>query len=537
MSKVFGNMSNLGLTTNLLISHAENFHSKTEVISFNEKGERLISNWLDVGLRAKKLASALEKLNLSSGDVIGTIAYNSKFHLELLYAISGFGGIAHTINPRLFPDEIVYIINDAEDRVLFVDSAYIGILIGHKHLFKTVEKIYIIGPKKNEIAAKLNGFEFLEDLILTGNDDYVWPELNDESAAVLCYTSGTSGNPKGVLYSHKSIVINANILSLPDCLCIGSKEVLMPVTPMYHVNAWGTTYASSMVGTKLILPGPNIDGKSLINIINDEKVSISVGIPTIWEEVYDVLQKEKLKVESVKRILVGGAAISNELVENYYKKFEVTLITAWGMTETSPLLTTYINQKISDIDQNIASVGKPNWATNIKIVDDDGKIVNDQKLSQGRLLVKGPNVIKKYFNSKKNITDSENWFDTNDIGKFNIDGNLTLLDRKKDLIKSGGEWISSVQLEEIARTHPMIHNAAVIGVTHKKWSERPIIIVELVKETHPNEGEILAYFKGKVVKWQIPDAVIFVDEIPLSSTGKPLKKVLKNKYINYLTSK
>ena len=250
-----------------------------------------------------------------------------------------------------------------------------------------------------------------------------------------------------------------------------------------------------------------------------------------------MLQKEKLKVESVKRILVGGAAISNELVENYYKKFEVTLITAWGMTETSPLLTTYINQKISDLDQNLASVGKPNWATNIKIVDDDGKIVNDQKLNQGRLLVKGPNVIKKYFNSKKNITDSENWFDTKDIGKFNIDGNLTLLDRKKDLIKSGGEWISSVQLEEIARTHPMIHNAAVIGVTHKKWSERPIIIVELVKETHPNEGEILAYFKGKVVKWQIPDAVIFVDEIPLSSTGKPLKKVLKNKYINYLTSK
>ena len=292
-----------------------------------------------------------------------------------------------------------------------------------------------------------------------------------------------------------------------------------------------------MVGTKLILPGPNIDGKSLINIINEEKVSISVGIPTIWEEVYDVLQKEKLKVGSVKRILVGGAAISNELVENYYKKFEVTLITAWGMTETSPLLTTYINQEISDLDQNIASVGKPNWATNIKIVDDDGKIVNDQKLNQGRLLVKGPNVIKKYFNSKKNITDSENWFDTNDIGKFNIDGNLTLLDRKKDLIKSGGEWISSVQLEEIARNHPMIHNAAVIGVTHKKWSERPIILVELVKETHPNEGEILAFFKGKVVKWQIPDAVIFVDEIPLSSTGKPLKKVLKNKYINYLTSK
>mgnify|MGYP003300989943 FL=1 len=268
-----GNMSKLGLTTNMLISHAEINHSQTEVISVDVKGNIEKSTWKKIGKNARKIASALVKLGLKKGDRLGTISPNNKEHLELIYAISGFGGITHTINPRLFPDEIVYIVNHAEDKILFVDTSYIAILIGHRHLFETVEHIYLVGPKKNEIAARMNGFKFLNDLVEDGDENYGWPELNEEDAAVLCYTSGTTGNPKGVLYSHKSIVVHANIVSLPDNFNLSARDCLLLVTPMFHVNAWGVTYASAMVGSKLVLPGPNLDGKSIVSLINNEHIT------------------------------------------------------------------------------------------------------------------------------------------------------------------------------------------------------------------------------------------------------------------------
>ncbi|MEC8217125.1 MAG: long-chain fatty acid--CoA ligase [Candidatus Thermoplasmatota archaeon] len=536
-----GNMSKLGLTTNMLISHAEINHSQTEVISVDVKGNVEKSTWKKIGKNARKIASALVKLGLKKGDRLGTISPNNKEHLELIYAISGFGGITHTINPRLFPDEIVYIVNHAEDKILFVDTSYIAILIGHQHLFETVEHVYLVGPKKNEVAAKMNGFKFLNDLVEDGDENYSWPELNENDAAVLCYTSGTTGNPKGVLYSHKSIVIHANIVSLPDNFNLSARDCLLLVTPMFHVNAWGVTYASAMVGSKLVLPGPNLDGKSIVSLINNENITMSFAIPTIWEEVLEELDRNGEKLDNLDRILSGGTTVPEWIIKKFKNDYGVHLIHAWGMTETSPLgtanspLRTQDNLSDNQKIEKMYSAGRPNWSVQIKIVDENGKELPRDGESEGDLLVKGPTVIDKYLHDKKSSLDKDGWFKTGDVGKIDSEGYLEITDRSKDLIKSGGEWISSLELEEIVRNHEKIHDAAVIGVEHKKWNERPLVVAEAVKGANPKEKEILNFFKDKIAKWQIPDAVVFVDELPLSSTGKPIKRDLRIRFRNYLT--
>lgn len=536
-----GNMSKLGLTTNMLISHAEINHSQTEVISVDVKGNVEKSTWKKIGKNARKIASALVKLGLKKGDRLGTISPNNKEHLELIYAISGFGGITHTINPRLFPDEIVYIVNHAEDKILFVDTSYIAILIGHQHLFETVEHVYLVGPKKNEVAAKMNGFKFLNDLVEDGDENYSWPELNENDAAVLCYTSGTTGNPKGVLYSHKSIVIHANIVSLPDNFNLSARDCLLLVTPMFHVNAWGVTYASAMVGSKLVLPGPNLDGKSIVSLINNENITMSFAIPTIWEEVLEELDRNGEKLDNLDRILSGGTTVPEWIIKKFKKDYGVHLIHAWGMTETSPLgtanspLRTQDNFSDNQKIEKMYSAGRPNWSVQIKIVDENGKELPRDGKSEGDLLVKGPTVIDKYLHDKKSSLDKDGWFRTGDVGKIDSEGYLEITDRSKDLIKSGGEWISSLELEEIVRNHEKIHDAAVIGVEHKKWNERPLVVAEAVKGANPKEKDILNFFKDKIAKWQIPDAVVFVDELPLSSTGKPIKRDLRIRFRNYLT--
>ena len=538
-----GNMTKLSLTTNMLISHAEINHSQTEVVSVDVKGNIEKSTWGKIGKKSRKIASALEKLGIKKGDRLGTISPNNKEHLELLYAISGFGGIAHTINPRLFPDEIVYIVNHAEDKVLFVDSSYIAILIGHRHLFETVEHIYLMGPKKNELAAKMNGFKFLKDLTGDGGKHYNWPELNEDDAAVLCYTSGTTGNPKGVLYSHKSIVIHANLVSLPDNFNLSAKDSLLLVTPMFHVNAWGVTYASAMVGSKLVLPGPNLDGKSVVSLINNENITMSFAIPTIWEEVLEELDKTGEKLESLDRILSGGTAVPEWMIRQFKNDYNVHVIHAWGMTETSPLgtantpLRSHANLPKKQKIEKMYNAGRPNWSVQIKIVDREGIELPRDGESEGELLVRGPTVIERYLHDKQSSLDKDGWFKTGDIGKVDPEGYLEITDRSKDLIKSGGEWISSLELEEIVRGHDKIHDAAVIGVDHKKWNERPLVIAEAVKGTNPKEKEILDFFKNKIAKWQIPDAVVFVDELPLSSTGKPIKRDLRVEFKSYFEEK
>ena len=532
-------MSQTGLTTNMLIHHAETNHCDTEVVSVDVNGSRERTNWSEVGRRSRKLANALEGLGLENGDRVGTIMPNNRSHLELLYAISGFGGVAHTINPRLFPDEIVYIINHAEDRVLFVDPSYIGFLIGHKHLLNTVEHFYVTGPKENEMAARMNGLEFLEDLLEAGDGLFEWPQLDEDTAAVLCYTSGTTGNPKGVLYSHKSIVLHANIVSLPDNFCISAKDTILPIVPMFHVNAWGMTYASAMVGARLILPGPNLDGKSIIGLIAEERATIALAIPTIWEEVLERLETEPTAIPYLMRVVSGGSAVPSWVIREFKEKHEVCVQQAWGMTEMSPLGTANMPLgKHSDLgqDQSFAlmeNAGRTNWAVQIRIVDDSGVEI-ERGGSEGMIQVRGPTVIQRYLFEDSDAVDESGWFETGDLGVLDLDGYLTITDRSKDLIKSGGEWISSIELEEIIKLHPDVYDAAVIGVKHDKWSERPIVIAEVVKGSDINESELLDFYRGKVVKWQKPDAVIFVDELPLGSTGKPIKRELREEFEDFL---
>ena len=532
-------MSQTELTTNMLIHHAETNHGDTEVVSVDVNGTRERTNWRDIGQRSRKLANAIEGIGLEKGDRIGTIMPNNRSHLELLYAISGFGGVAHTINPRLFPDEIVYIINHAEDRVLFVDPSYIGFLIGHKHLLDTVEHFYITGPKENEMAARMNGLEFLEDLLEEGDERFEWPQLDEDAAAVLCYTSGTTGNPKGVLYSHKSIVVHANIVSLPDSFCLSAKDTILPIVPMFHVNAWGMTYASAMVGARLILPGPNLDGKSIIGLIAEERATIALAIPTIWEEVLERLEREHTPMPDLKRVVSGGSAVPPWVIREFKEKHEVHVQQAWGMTEISPLGTanTPLGKHLDlSHDQSLAlmeNAGRTNWAVQIRIVDDSGMEI-ERGESEGIIQVRGPTVIQRYLFEDSDAVDEAGWFETGDLGVLDSDGYLTITDRSKDLIKSGGEWISSIELEEIIKLHPGVYDAAVIGVKHEKWSERPIVIAEIVKGIEINEAELLDFYNGKVVKWQKPDAVIFVDELPLGSTGKPIKRELREEFQDYL---
>lgn len=534
----FGNMSPLGLTTNLLISHAERYHAETEVISVDVNGNKIRSNWHEVGKQSRKLASSLEILGVESGDVVGTICSNTKDHIEILYAISGCGAIAHTINPRLFPDEIVYIINNAKDKILFIDTAFLPFLIGHKHLIVGVEHFYIVGPKTNEIAAKMNGLKFLSDLRDEGNSNYNWPEIDDRNAAALCFTSGTTGKPKGVLYSHKSIVTHANMISLPDYFSFSALDSLMPVTPMFHVNAWGATYASSMVGCRLILPGPNVNAVNLIKLINEEKVTVSIGIPTIWDEILSYLKKTGKRLNYIERIYAGGAKVPEWMISAYESEHKVKLIQAWGMTELSPLgliNSPKNNTKANNSAPSKLSTGRPVWAVDFKLIGDKSETIPHDGKSIGNIYVKGPTVIHNYLNHTESATDDDGWFKTGDIGHIDSDGFITLTDRSKDLIKSGGEWISSLHLEMIVCQHPKIHDAAVVGVLHSKWGERPIVIAEPKSNKNPSEEEILSHFENKIVKWQIPDKVVFVDELPLSSTGKPLKKDLKRKFFNILT--
>ena len=534
-----GNMYEAGLTTSMLLSHAEANHGDTEIVSVDVKGSRERSDWREVGKRSRKIASALEGLGLGQGERVGTIMPNNRSHLELLYAISGCGGIAHTINPRLFPDEIVYIINHAVDKLLFVDPSYIGFLIGHKHLLESTEHFFICGPKENEIAARMNGFKFLQDLIEDGDGHYEWPQLDEDDAAVLCYTSGTTGNPKGVLYSHKSIVIHANIVSLPDSFNLSARDTILPIVPMFHVNAWGMTYASAMVGARLVLPGPNLDGRSIIDLIVEEEATLALAIPTIWEEVLERLNEDPCPLPSLKRIFSGGSAVPPWVIRDFKEKHSVDVLQVWGMTEMSPLGTTnsplgkHLDYGHEDSLALMENAGRPNWAVQIRIVDDSGEEL-PRDGSEGKIQVRGPTVIRRYMFDDSEAIDESGWFDTGDLGVIDSDGYLDITDRSKDLIKSGGEWISSIELEEIIKVHPEIHDAAVIGVRHEKWAERPIVIAEVVKGSTISEDELLDFYDGKVVKWQKPDAVVFVDELPLGSTGKPIKRELRETYGQYL---
>lgn len=540
---MLGNMMFQPLLISSMIEHAGRYHADTEVISKNTDTSITITNWGEIRQNSKRFANVLMQFGLELSDRVATIAWNNHRHLESWYAISGSGLVCHTINPRLFPEQLVFIINDAADRVLLFDKTFAPLIKAIKPLLKTVEQYICLDAEDPAITEALPEVQFYDSLIAQQSAEFSWPELDENIASSLCYTSGTTGNPKGVLYSHRSTTLHSYAISLPDSLNVSARDIMLPVVPMFHVNAWGTPYAAAMVGCTLVLPGPGLDGASLVNMIDTYKVSVALGVPTIWQGLIAAAQQSGSKLESLKRNVVGGSACPPAMLKVFKEQFDCETIHAWGMTETSPLgsanqiKTKHLNLSEEECLKVRLSQGRPPFGVDLRLTDEEKgthEIARDGK-NVGNLQIKGHWIIDHYFGKEESALTTDGWFDTGDIATLNEDGFMTLCDRAKDLIKSGGEWISSVELENIAMGHPEVAMAAVIAAQHPKWDERPVLIVVKKSESRISETELLDYYDDKIAKWQIPDKVIFVDSIPLSGTGKMLKKDLRESYGSILT--
>ncbi|MBA4068621.1 long-chain-fatty-acid--CoA ligase [Acinetobacter sp.] len=535
---MLGNMMFQPLLISSMIEHAGRYHADTEVISKNTDTSITVTNWGEIHQNSKRFANALQQLGLAQGDRVATIAWNNHRHLESWYAISGSGLVCHTINPRLFPEQLIFIMNDAADRVVLFDKTFVPLIKAVKALLSSVEHFICLDAADPAVREAIPEVQFYDDLIAGQNADFEWPTLDENSASSLCYTSGTTGNPKGVLFSHRSTVLHSYAIILPDSLNVSAADIMLPVVPMFHVNAWGTPYAAAMVGCTLVLPGPGLDGASLVNLIDNYQVSVALGVPTIWQGLIAAANQSGSKLESLKRNVVGGSACPPAMLRAFKEQFNCETIHAWGMTEISPLgtanqlKTKHLHLSDEEKLQIRLSQGRPPFGVDLRLTDAEKGTHEIERDGQttGNLQVKGHWVISHYFGKEESALTADGWFDTGDIATLDQDGFMKLSDRSKDLIKSGGEWISSVELENIAMGHPEIAMAAVIAAQHPKWDERPVLIAIKKPDSQLSETDLLEYYADKVAKWQIPDRVVFVDAIPLSGTGKMLKKDLRELY-------
>lgn len=535
---MLGQMMHKQLLISSLLEHAEHYHQATEIISVNTSGGKTHSNWGEVAQRARRLASQLETMGIQAGECCATLAWNNHRHLEIYFGVASSGRICHTINPRLFPAQLNYIINHAQDRVLFFDKTFLPLVLALRDQLPSVQAYVLLDGVDAEAKAQLPSLLFYEDLIAAGDAHYQWPELDENQASSLCYTSGTTGDPKGVLYSHRSTVLHSLSVSLPDALNISARDRVMPVVPMFHVNAWGIPYATAMIGSSLVMPGPNLDGNSLLKLIDEEQVTVALGVPTIWQGLLAAIEKTGSKIPSLKRTVVGGAACPPSMI-NKFREYGVDTIHAWGMTELSPigtanaLLHKHESLPIEEQQKIRLSQGRPVYGIELRIVNDEHEVLPNDGKTQGNLQCRGYWVVDTYFHAKHSALD-DGWFSTGDVATLDEDGFMTIRDRSKDIIKSGGEWISTVELENIAIAHPQLAGVAAIAAKHAKWDERPLLIAVRKEGMNPSEAEILSFFDGKIAKWQIPDAVIFVDSLPLNATGKLMKNKLREQYGDYL---
>jgi len=535
---MLGNMMFQPLLISSMIEHAGRYHADTEVISKNTDTSITVTNWGEIHQNSKRFANALQQLGLAQGDRVATIAWNNHRHLESWYAISGSGLVCHTINPRLFPEQLIFIMNDAADRVVLFDKTFVPLIKAVKALLSSVEHFICLDAADPAVREAIPEVQFYDDLIAGQNADFEWPTHDENSASSLCYTSGTTGNPKGVLFSHRSTVLHSYAIILPDSLNVSAADIMLPVVPMFHVNAWGTPYAAAMVGCTLVLPGPGLDGASLVNLIDNYQVSVALGVPTIWQGLIAAANQSGSKLESLKRNVVGGSACPPAMLRAFKEQFNCETIHAWGMTEISPLgtanqlKTKHLHLSDEEKLQIRLSQGRPPFGVDLRLTDAEKGTHEIERDGQttGNLQVKGHWVISHYFGKEESALTDDGWFDTGDIATLDQDGFMKLSDRSKDLIKSGGEWISSVELENIAMGHPEIAMAAVIAAQHPKWDERPVLIAIKKPGSQLSETDLLEYYADKVAKWQIPDRVVFVDAIPLSGTGKMLKKDLRELY-------
>jgi fatty-acyl-CoA synthase len=538
---MFGLMQDRPLLIQQLIDHAALNHGDTEIVSRTVEGGIHRYTYRDAQLRSKKVAEALLALGIEPGDRIGTLAWNGYRHFELYYGVSGMGAVCHTINPRLFPEQIAYIVNHAEDQLLFVDLNLLPAVEKLLPLFKTVRHVVAMTDRAHlPPDLEIPNLLVYEELIADKPGSYEWPEFDEHTASSLCYTSGTTGNPKGVLYSHRSTVLHSYGAALPDTLGLSARSVILPVVPMFHVNAWGLPYAAPMVGAKLVFPGVALDGASVYELFETEKVTFTAGVPTVWLALLNHMQANKLKLSTVKYAVIGGSAAPPAMIETFDHDYGVEVLHAWGMSEMSPLGSVN-HPKAKHLalphQEQLAirlKQGRPPFGVDMKIVDDAGNDLPRDGKAFGDLLVRGPWITSGYFKGEGgDVLRDGGWFPTGDVATLDPDGYMQITDRSKDVIKSGGEWISSIDLENAAMAHPAVAEAAVIGVAHPKWDERPLLIVQKKPDVELGKKELIEFLGSKVAKWWLPDDVQFVEAIPHTATGKILKTRLREDFKDY----
>lgn len=533
-----GMMMNMPLRISSILEFAKTSYPEVEIISKMSSGEIHRTNYSNISTRSKKMANALLGLKVSLGDRVATIAWNSFRHFELYFAISGIGAVCHTINPRLSSEQLVYIINHAEDKVIFLDLSFIKLVEDHLDQISPNIKFVLMCEPSEVPDSNLPNVMCYEDLINSNSEDLVWPVFSEDTASGLCYTSGTTGKPKGVLYSNRSTVLHALLASvtLPDSFAVGRK--ILPIVPLFHANAWGIPYSAPLTGSSLVFPGQSLDGKSIYQLLDQFEVFSAWGVPTVWFGLLDEIKHKGVKPKGLGEMIVGGSAAPRSLISDF-EKMGVTVVHAWGMTETSPLASTgRLTIPYTDLpeDRKIdlkMKQGRKVFGVDLKIVDDEGNELPQDGKNVGNLFVRGNTIAKGYFNNEdasKAAIDRDGWFETGDVASIDNEGFLTLTDRSKDLIKSGGEWISSIDLENCIMNHPEVENCAVIAVPHEKWYERPLLIVVPKAGYMPKSKNLLKYLEGSFAKWQMPDGVVYEEELPLTATGKVSKLSLRKKY-------
>ena len=536
---MLGLMMDMPLLISDLIRHADRHHGNTEIVSKTVEGGMHRYTYRDAHKRARQLAKALQALGAKMNDRIGTLAWNGYRHFEIYYAVAGIGSIIHTINPRLFPDQISYIANHAEDSYIFFDITFAPLVEKLAPALKSVKGFIAMTDRAHMPKEQIPNLLCYEELLAAQDDRLEWPSFDERSAACLCYTSGTTGNPKGALYSHRSTMLHAYAAALPDALNLSARDTILPVVPMFHVNAWGLPYSCALMGARLVFPGQHLDGKSLHELFESERVTMSAGVPTVWLGLLNYMKANNLKFSTMKSTVIGGSACPPAMLRTFQEEYGVQVLHAWGMTEMSPLGTvcTFKEKHLhASPEERLAlqnKQGRAIFGVDLRIVDENGKELPHDGKAFGDLQVRGPWIISSYFKGEGGDPLKDGWFPTGDVVTIDPDGYIQITDRSKDVIKSGGEWISSIDLENIAVAHPAVAKAAVIGVKHPKWDERPIVVVVKKPGGEVSKTELLKFYEGKVAKWWMPDDVLFVNELPHTATGKLSKLTLRQQLKDY----
>ena len=536
---MLGLMQDWPLLIHRVIDYAGTQHAKREVVSRSVEGPIHRTDYASIRLRSLKLAQRLERDGIRFGDRVATLAWNTWRHLESWYGITGIGAIYHTVNPRLFEDQIVFIINHAADRILLLDLTFVPLVEKLASRLPTIERFVILTDAAHMPQTSLKNAVAYEDYINEADGDFRWAAFDENTAAGMCYTSGTTGDPKGVLYSHRSNLLHAMMAVAPDYFCLSAMDRVMPVVPLFHANSWSLAFSAPMVGAALVMPGPKLDGASVHSLLEDEAVTMSAAVPTVWLGLLQFMQTSGKKLSTLKHVGIGGSACPRIITESFETQYGVRVTHAWGMTELSPLgsfcaikpeTAALAGKALYDLKQK---QGYAPFSVEMKIADDSGRSLPRDGKTFGRLMVKGPSVSKGYYGIDAAILDEEGFFDTGDVATIDENGYMLITDRSKDVIKSGGEWISSIELENLAVGHPDVAEAAVIGIAHPKWDERPLLVIITKPDRVPTKDEILAFMSGKIAKWWMPDDIVFVDEIPHTATGKILKPALREQFRDY----